>query len=243
MSLVPKRLLVIDYDFFFPTPSFGQPGWEFYDWGHSENIPFYFDGIWPIRAATFMSRDMPLPEVQGTEGFWKRFRFKRTTMLHISDSNVFSYDPDRFRGVGHITLFDAHHDAGYKWADEEPADRVKHLIEEDRITCEDWMVPYGLAGVTLEHRYPTWRINAFDEEPEPMVDVHRTFDDGLPVPGTYDFVSICRSSAWVPPWCDAQFDTFCQQSGLLRRVVSPLYERSWDTDVATKMSEVFAAGS
>lgn len=33
-------------------------------------------------------------------------------------------------------------------------------------------------------------------------------DDGDPIAEEFDTVFVCRSGAWVPPWCDGQFEEF-----------------------------------
>ncbi len=247
MSRFGKRLLVVDWDFFFPMHHHPDPQWQLFDWGHSEHNPLYFDMIWHGRAAGFLRNNLPLPTVENTAGFWRRFNFRKTTKLHISDSNVRSWNTSLFRDLDYVLLFDAHHDSGYQWPDLPNDERVGNLMDQGRVTCEDWMVPYGLAGVQLEHRYPTWRTGAFDEEPPPMVDVWRHFDDGGSVGPVFDYVSICRSSAWVPPWCDDAFDQFCKDSNLLRRTIEPLYERTFDpmqaVREAAQMRELMERGA
>jgi predicted Zn-dependent peptidase len=51
-----KRLLSVDWDFFFPVPGSGTPSrdWCLYDWGRDERRSAFFAlAVWHARAAAF----------------------------------------------------------------------------------------------------------------------------------------------------------------------------------------------
>lgn len=195
------RLLVVDWDYFFPIvydPN--DPTWPLYDWGHREAGDLYRVFLWSSRASSFVSYDLPIP-VANDEWriFWDRFEFADGCQLDFSDSNLFAYDyPD----ATEIWLFDAHHDSGYN---------VNSFVDftlNNRIYCDNWMFVHHLNGAELHMRYPTWKKEAFDLEPEPAIPVDRQFDDGQPFDEPFDWVYVCQSQSWTPPWEDQHFQEF-----------------------------------
>jgi len=198
-----KRLLVVDWDYFFPVDEHGKH-WGLYDWGHQEGRDIFLNRIWPIRAAGFKQYNLPLPMTSGEEkAFWKRFRFSKDAQLFIADSNSRAAKLEVAEDVSSVYLFDAHHDSGYR---DGALDRV---LKEQRVSCEDWMIGYYLEGAKkLDVRYPRWRHYAMQYEPKPAIPVHRQVDDGQAVPLTFHRVFICRSGAWTPPWLDERFEAF-----------------------------------
>ena len=196
-----KRLLSVDFDFFFPEMSLDPKLWQYYDWGHRESR-FFLDAIWYARAQSFLMNGLSLPTTSGEEvGFWDRFRFQHWTRLYLSDSHVSMYTPRVMKGVTEVVNYDAHHDAGYKGTFEDWLGRGK-------VTCEDWVLAYSLAKVPVTTIYPRWKTWAIDEEPTPLVPMERRFDDGLADPEPFDRGFVCRSGAWTPSWLDPNFQTF-----------------------------------
>lgn len=200
------NLLVVDFDYFFPNPMENDEATLdslFYDWSHRETNFHIDSALWTIRASGFLANGLPLPPCQGTDGFWDRFTLPSTPLL-VGDSNVHagalapppSAGRDRF---DHVWLYDAHHDSGYHGG------TVEQWRKDGRYTCEDWAVAHHLTGSKVHTRYPRWRSNAFRLEPEPMIDIDRAFDDSNPNPVAFDLAYLCRSGAWVPPWCDNTF--------------------------------------
>lgn len=212
------KLLVVDWDYFFPNPmaAGGDPpeDWGLYDWQHREN-PFMSQEIWSIRGAGFLFHDRELPVVKDYQGFWDRFTFRDDAMVLYGDSNLhgMSLNPypiveDAVEGEPweKVTLFDAHHDCGYGGTYEE-------WVENDTVTCENWMLCHYQKGSKLEVIHPPWRVQVEGIEPEPVVPVERRIDTGGPVDDVFDAVYICRSGAWVPSWCDDQFTAFVDELG------------------------------
>lgn len=198
------NLLVVDYDYFFPDPMQNdEPTLDalFYDWAHRET-PLHIDGpLWLCRAGDFLANDLPLPPALPTQGFWDRFNLPAVPLL-VGDSNVHAgalRPPAGEDGFEQVWLYDAHHDSGYG------LDSVDHWRDRGTYSCEDWTLVHHLAGAQVHTRYPRWRTNAFRLEPEPLVEIDRDFDDGTPNAVAFDLVYLCRSGAWVPPWCDSGF--------------------------------------
>ncbi len=184
------RLLVVDFDYFFPVPQDpGDPLAPLFAWAHFET-PYYLLEAWEERALAFLLRGLPLPKARGWQGFWGRFAFAPGAVLYYAESNALAFHPEVRRGVEEVVLFDAHHDAGYRPLGEAPA-------------CDDWMVFYHRQGARLRVYYPPWRDPRL--EPEPQVAVERLQDPGGAVPGVFHRVFLCRSGAFVPPWADADF--------------------------------------
>jgi hypothetical protein len=207
-----SNLLVIDYDFWFPNPL--EAGtvrdWEemsLYDWGHAETAIFLSNTLWTVRAGQFLQNGLPLPQVTVPEGgwaeFWKRFRFSDDAYLEYADSNMYAGQMTPGEGQGpweSIVLFDAHHDSGYN------IDSVETWLERGRYSCEDWMVYQHVLGCDdLTVRYPTWKPAGPEERLPDGMPTKQMVDDGQPLDTVFDAVFICRSGAWVPPWCDRGF--------------------------------------
>lgn len=70
-----KRLLSVDWDYFFPELSFDPDKWMLYDWGHRDVGNFFLDTLWYNRAAGFLMNNLPIPGTSGQEKrFWDRFQ-------------------------------------------------------------------------------------------------------------------------------------------------------------------------
>lgn len=208
---ITQNALIVDWDYFF----FINPLW---DWGHNENHPPALqDALWHGRAADFLMRDKALPTVEaGWQDFWQGNRLLFGSTLYVADSNVYAIAAiDRTFGhdlsnVG-IWLFDQHHDSGYHG--QESWDHASKY----GLTCENWMLPLWLRQPGRRRNihvvYPEHRDDAFDSEPQPAIPIDRRFVFDYQqeeFPAFYDMVFVCRSGAWVPPWCDDQFNQFIE---------------------------------
>jgi hypothetical protein len=207
------NFLVVDWDFFFVNPMHNgarQRDIFLYDWGHRET-PYHVNDIWPSRVHGFLANGYQLPRATNYEGFWDRFDLADRPPLLVADSNLYAglLQPSSIGDIdvehwNRVDLYDAHHDSGYN---------IKSLAEYEKrgtVSCEDWMLEHFRRGSDLHVRYPQWFTEAFTIERQPVVDVDRQIDDGQPVPTRYDLVFVCRSGAWVPPWCDDQFVEFVE---------------------------------
>ncbi|WP_243093897.1 hypothetical protein [Thermus thalpophilus] len=209
------RLLVVDFDYFFPVPQDPRhPEAHLYAWAHFET-PYYLQEAWEARALAFLLRGLPLPQAQGWKGFWERFNFTSGARLFYADSNALAFHPRVREGVEEVVLFDAHHDAGYRLLGEEPA-------------CDDWMVFYARAGARLAVYYPPWRNPSL--EPEPQVPLARALDPGGKVAGVFHRVFLCRSGAWVPPWVDPSFFAFLEAAPLPKEALEAVEPRELDVE-------------
>ncbi len=204
------NLLVVDWDFFFPNPSYGAAIDDralLYDWQHAET-PFLVENIWSHRAEGFLRYDLPLPMCEGYEGFWNRFDFgDDPAPLLYGDSNVhsgllrpssFGWDAEVWTKV---SLWDAHHDCGYSGT-------LEKWKAQGAMECGSWMLKHHELGSQLEVIYPPWRTKIDGIETGPLIPVPRRIDDGTNPDTVYDAIYVCRSGAWVPSWCDEQFEEF-----------------------------------
>lgn len=202
-----SNFLVVDWDYFFSNPmdggDFETQNLLLYDWGHIET-QFNIDYIWQTRAESFLRHGVELPQTSGWRGFWDRFSFAPDTVLEYADSNMHSgaMRPAEGDAFDSVWLFDAHHDSGYH------ARSVKEFLDRGSYDCEDWMILHSLRGSELHVRYPQWKVHALTAEPAPAVPVDRAVDDGAPLDVVFDRVYLCRSGAWVPSWCDPDFERF-----------------------------------
>lgn len=240
----PKNALVVDWDYFFRNPFMTSFNAEdvprdifMYDWvtterGNAEHLPQW---VWGTRAEGFLAWDLPLPYCQGWEGWWDRFpNIAVGAQLMYADSNAYS-DPEHFappvNGTwDRIDLYDAHHDAGY---------------HDGGPDCGNWMVQHYDAGVrNLNVHYPPWRKAIEGVEPEPLIPVRRDLDDGVsPVLKRYDGVFVCRSGAWVPSWCDEQFEQFlaaapAHMPRILAEGSGPVQRREIDLEAAQRAANL-----
>lgn len=244
-----SHLLVIDWDYFFPRPDqakdshkhlnpTGENAYQtlaLYDWSHKE-ADLWINAIWGIRASGFMTADKDLPTVSGWEGFAQRFTLASNAEVFYGDSNMhagsFAINGKKFDSVW---LYDAHHDAGYK-----RGMSLKDFRKRNRYSCEDWMLVHALHKARLNWRWPQWLNNA-DGKHNPQtkgVKVDCREDDGSTPPVTFDAVYICRSGAWVPPWCDDDFERFIESFGIMPQPVDNMTRREFSMEEARNMSDM-----
>jgi hypothetical protein len=239
------KLLVVDFDYFFPTPTMAadQADLPLYDWGSRES-PFSIGPAWYFRAAGFLARGRPLPRCdEGYERFWDRFALSTAAEPIIAaDSNAYAGCtwPSTFGrsadAWSQVWLFDAHHDCYGTGSDDAAWQR------EATFGCATWMRVHHAAGSMLHVRYPYWRADAdgrlVDCEQPPAVPVDRRIDDGRPVTEPFDAVMVCRSGAWVPSWCDDQFLAFLAAAPIEAVWVDEhtgLHERDFDEQIARRL--------
>lgn len=212
------KLLVVDWDFFFPNPAHTADPTEeamLYLWDHREAPAYLGPLVWSGRAAAFLRNGMELPRARDYEGFWDRFKFNEDGVpVMYGDSNLHAgrilpstFQMDEDYDLEHdrwhtVSLWDAHHDSGYK-----STGSYEKWQATGMVSCEDWMLVHHGHGSRLQVTYPAW-MGGLSVEREPLVPVERRLDDGSDPDDWYDAVYICRSGAWVPPWCDDQFTEF-----------------------------------
>ena len=195
------NLLSIDWDFFFPIPS--RDPMFLYDWGHREAPLFLGSHMWVMRDAAFRVAGIPRPDVNNEwRTFWDTVRIAPDAELYFGESHAWAADPDVAEGVTEVWSFDAHHDGGY--------DRIttNQAFETGEFRCDTWMILYGQMGAKLQMRYPKWRTKSDEGKPfMPFYMNRKKIMPGEKMP-VFDRVFVCRSGAWVPPWCDPKYSEF-----------------------------------
>ncbi|MEU9457568.1 hypothetical protein ACUN29_18885 [Streptomyces sp. WC2508] len=218
------NLLVVDWDFFFPTPASGGPRGphdELFNWLVADD-EFHTETVWEARLRDFRSAGIDLPQVEGWQGFWDRFAFAPGASLAYADSNAWAahlWPSDlgaEASAWDSVHLYDAHHDAGYR-TNHDSFDAWKE--SGDGIRCENWMLAHAWAGSDLHVRFPPWRESLARPPETPLVPVTMTIDDGTPPAVAFDLVFVCRSGAWVPPWADGAFSEFLRSAPMPRTAV------------------------
>lgn len=217
------HLLCVDWDFFFPSPAAGGPRSQYdhlYAWPVAEDS-HHTEVVWEDRLRALDAAGLPLPRCTGYEGFWERFTFSPRAILIYADSNAWAAHlwPSDLASTDKswesVHLYDAHHDAGYR---NNHASFEEWLASGDGIRCENWMLAHAWAGTALHCHFPPWRESLDWPPEEPLVEVAMSIDDGAPPDVEFDLVYLCRSGAWVPPWCDDQFEEFLRSAPLPRGI-------------------------
>ncbi|GAA4914167.1 hypothetical protein ACFPM3_22965 [Streptomyces coeruleoprunus] len=204
--------LVVDWDYFFPTPTAGGPlieHAELYAWRTAED-PLFVEAAWLSRARRFLAAGAPLPDCREFGGFWERFRIADGAKVFYADSNAWAGQlfPSDIGGQGpwsSVHLFDAHHDCGYRQNNES----FEQWRAAGALSAENWMLAHYWNGSRLFVHFPPWRESLSRPTEAPLIPVHMAIDRSCDTPAvTFDAVFVARSGAWVPSWCDAQFSAF-----------------------------------
>jgi hypothetical protein len=221
------RLLSIDWDFFFPRPSPEEDKEFLYDWGQAETGPFMLDGIWVVRAASFITAGKPLPLTSGEEDrFWGRFRFRPAPVLYYADSHSLIYKPEVLYKVREVFNFDAHHDA---------CEGKHSLLRNGRVRCDNWATALSIHGISIWTVYPQWASHMLEDVPK--VEVHPDVDRGHAHRHEFDKVFVCRSGAWTPTWIEDKFWQFIGACPIKARVkLDNMEKRTFNMEEAQKMS-------
>jgi hypothetical protein len=222
------NLLVIDWDYFFPTPMAGAPLGdhpELYAWPVVEDA-VHVEAIWLRRVRAFIKAGVALPRCQGFSGFWSRFDIAPDATLFYADSNAWASQvfPSNAGGEGpweRVHLYDAHHDCGYP---------QNHRTFEEwqrggRISAENWLLAHYWNSSQVFVHFPPWRESMSRPSEHPLIPVSMTIDTGRAPDVAFSTVFLCRSGAWVPPWCDLQFAHFMAACPVARRVEIP--QNAW----------------
>jgi len=237
-----SNLLMVDWDYFFYNPLYAvdgdHPDFWLYDWGHAERSLF-IDHAWPTRASAFFRHGSGLPQVEVPPDWWSRFTIAPDARVEVSDSNMYSGIAGGGQDFKNVYLYDAHHDL-YRV---ETPQELEDWAEQGQITCEDWMWAHHLRGSKLHWRWPQWFTYGpqMRKEIPSWVKCDSRKDDGKTPPVTFDVVSICRSGAWVPPWCDPAFQQFyesCPGGDIVQVDDVPLV-RTWDEELPRHMAKLY----
>lgn len=184
------KILSIDWDYFFGN-SFA------YDWAHKESM-FFLEAIWSLRLTNhnlitgeeaFSTYKPKVPK-----DFWGRI-LKGEPIVFLAESHA-SITSLPFKKAM-ITSLDAHHDCGYG--------QVREL------DCGNWLAFLKDRVKKYHLVYPSWRKVDAEGQPNRKPD---TISWELPAPAEYDFIFVCRSGCWTPPWYDHVFRKWIKESGL-----------------------------
>lgn len=242
----PFTMLSIDWDYFLPRET------DTLDWGHAEGSPFFYELAWITRACTkFWTKDDPdkgktareviqIPEQRITDFVERVLDIDRepiSVCIVDSHKDIVAYlDSVSFKGIPHrIINFDAHHDCGYG--------------QTKVLDCGNW-VPWLKKTRKVDYTlvYPAWRKQHGELSKE---DTRKKADriiygDWTDAPIQADAVFICRSSCWMPSWCD---DSWLKlRAAIMQRGVIPIecdYIKTarhftaidWDTPMQAMMKE------
>lgn len=202
MSRIPT-ILSVDWDYFLPFCTDRK-----YDWGHGEGDPIFYELIWHARAMPIPVRMLPANvtyenpvdavrvDPDRTSRFWNTVLaagYPRKVSIQDSHGKI----PEFLKQWDKVNLinFDAHHDAGYNQVRVQDCSNWAHFLRKQG----------KLHDYTLV--YPKWR----KQEPESHIPKHvdRVIYGDWPN-GKIKAVGVfaCRSSCWMPPWCDPEWMTF-----------------------------------
>lgn len=210
----------MDFDAFFPTPQGTEAGdlasW-LYDWGGLDSEVPVMGLIWAARAANLITGGLALPATSGEEEtFWDRVTLSSSASCCFADSHFYAAvlpDLADFQHYTELVHVDAHHDGGYPGS------------QTCRATCDNWT---GFWDCPITMVYPRWKAWGLTSEPEPRVKMRRVVDDGRHL-GRFDKMFVCRSSGWVPPWCEKAFWDFlaaCPAASFVN--LDRMTPRRWD---------------
>mgnify|MGYP001609838404 CR=1 FL=1 len=252
--LKQERVAVnVDWDFFFKE----DPMW---DWGHREALIF-LDLMWYNRFESFaLSPRLGAQDLEHFyqpnrlyKRFWSKleslgFDFSQALPL-VGDSNIGAWSYFSGVPVKHVYNFDFHHDVAY------------HDLDK-MVECGNWLGQLLKLKKRLTSTivYPTKQRR--DEEfhlPESVDSLvgSRVYATDLrsleAAPRKVNYLYICRSGCWTPPWADSQYIQFVSQvsngnkptwfAELLQNkeldLANPLVPRSWDRAQALEQTEQF----
>jgi hypothetical protein len=209
------------------------PGKLIYDWGHSEAHSDLLQRIfWQSRIAGFvlngleMTKHYNLNSQPGTTDpsaflsvLQKRFKYFDQSCFY-ADSHALGLRPamtiqQLSKKPIKVVHFDAHCDLGYS------SNAVKHA-KKGQADCSEWLyylIHHNIVD-EVEIVYPDWKGKASEKSTigQAYLKPHRSkiklwnWSDWV-LKGQGGFASttfVCRSSAWTPPYADAEFAKFME---------------------------------
>jgi len=192
------NILSVDWDFFFPDV-------VQFDWGHSEDSPWFYEVLWPLRWGNraLLDRDVLARKVmwprRSHETFLKKvLRKKYCGFVAVTESHkdLYAVLRNNLNNSVNIYNYDQHHDCGYTERDNE------------EVNCGNWGWHLKCRGVIKNffQVYPDWRKEVKESDPPKWVNVNYE-SDKIPLP-KFDSVFVCRSSCWTPSWADKMWLRF-----------------------------------
>jgi len=197
-----KTILSVDWDYFFPDLS----GFESQ---MNEKNAFYYEHIWPFRWGNvdllnpkIKAKRIVHPNMKLFRNFWGNLiNFSclydfNPFLVYITDSHSKIEELIEDKGIKYIIHnFDQHHDVYYD--------------NEIKLDCDNWV--YMLRNRIKQYHlyYPPWRKDKpegnLNEVKKHITSINYQLPDNLIKP---NYIFICRSSCWTPPWSDKQWLNF-----------------------------------
>ncbi len=210
-----KTLLTIDWDFFVPE----APNWGL----HNFEEDFFIYDVWDIRA---VYKDMHNKmKTSGLERvFWEEVKNKldlhKVNYVDVSDSHKLAYDIAVENGVTKIISLDAHCDM---------------REEKNCINCANWLMALlnkGMEATLILSEYTNERIDSIDcnGHKVDILDLKKFINSSGII--DVDYIHICRSGAWTPPWTDGVFNEFTRELGKPIMLDDDLRPRSFSFEEA-----------
>jgi hypothetical protein len=197
-----KTILSVDWDYFFPDLSG-------FDWQMNEQNNFYYESIWPFRWGNV---DLFNPKTKANRVVHPNFKLLKNFWGNVFDlsylynnSNFIAYINDSHSNIAEliegkgtkfiIHNFDQHHDIFYD--------------NQLKLDCSNWA--YMLRNRIHQYHlyYPPWRKEKpesnLNDVKEYITSINYELPDQLI---DVNYVFVCRSSCWTPPWSDKQWLNF-----------------------------------
>lgn len=228
--------LSIDFDYFCRE----EPVWDwghresllFRDvlWGHRV-MGFASNGVDLRKEVDPKVFARPTPETFWDEIEKKGLDLSKTWRIIVADSHTYAAIMFASYWFGNVPInartlinFDAHHDLGYS---KENIARA----EETHIDCGNWLyfVMKQWKHLKSHNIYPPWlgmqeweqcfidggSIGPYFDISKGCKEISKratasVWDEDVPQ-GPVDWIFICRSGSWVPPWLDSQFISFVKE--------------------------------
>ena len=193
-----KNVLSVDFDFFVRE----NPMW---DWGHNENSGLFGQVAWTIRYQSLKLYEECNPAIYADFkpncliGGLKScgMSFADNIKVGIADSHIHAYNfiKDEI-GKCNVINLDAHHDMFDDNENLDCSNWAKKLREEGILDKYFWVKPQHIN----ENDYPDikkWGVTS---------NYYKRFREMKGLELKIDAVYFCRSSVWVPPHLDEQFE-------------------------------------
>lgn len=259
--MTEQRITVLDIDFdaFIREPPVLD--WGHSEMGLFQDIVWHPRAMgWASNPHFNLGEILTPPNGPHLEGFWDRmaragWQFTGKTWGIAGDSHatvgVQLLDRLLDGSDAPITIYhvDAHHDLGYSDI------QVGRLLETEQFSCDSWLylLPHHLEGCVekIVVVYPEWRREPcpvskmrIDEGYEELLqrraedlwqigcELEIVYWNDLVIPEDHiDGITMAQSSAWVPPWFDAQFEQWVEQApcgGCLSQYFGPDQEAQFE---------------
>jgi hypothetical protein len=199
----PTKILSVDWDYFLPYPE------QWFDWGHNEGSMFFYELIWQTRGCSHpLTRDPALRNKTALDliqvknetvaQFWRTVLAGKPKCVCIVDSHkdMVQFASSITKGPVDVINFDAHHDFHY-------GDSKCRLLN-----CGNWVGWMKRKKLLREYTlvYPEWRKEHPEGHKFPKGCIDKVmYGDWKGKPIKADYVFLCRSSCWMPSWCDEQW--------------------------------------